>query len=107
MSFNDIEVGLNETNDLRSARYFALHPGRTRPGKFYVREGDIEELPRSSLTFGEVLEFLMRNSVEFQYDKTLYDADTDLGVRLSSRGTIHFYKRSNIFYFGAAFLKAI
>lgn len=65
---------------------------------------DIEAV--AGKTKNDVEEYLMINSVGFNYDKT-FDSDSDRGLRLHDGGSIHFYNKDGIFYLGSVFLMKI
>lgn len=71
MCFDDLEVGLDETNDLKTVRYFGLYPGKTSKGEIRLPNHDGEKITRKVLQMGSVVEYLMINSVGFDYDKRL------------------------------------
>jgi hypothetical protein len=104
MCFDDIEVGLDETKDLSSARYFGLYPGKTDRKKIKMPKKD--EIKADNLHMESVLWYLIDKSVSFSYDKSL-DSETDRGIRFNDGGSAHFYKKNGIFYLGSVFLKKI
>ncbi|MER9117809.1 hypothetical protein NKH93_14460 [Mesorhizobium sp. M0954] len=106
MCFDDLEVGLDEANELKTVRYYGLYPGKTSKGEIRLPKHDSERISRKLLRMSSVLEYLMLNSVAFNYDKTL-DSDTDRGILLDGGYGLHFYGKSGIFYLGAVFFKKI
>ncbi|MER9470753.1 hypothetical protein NKI82_33935 [Mesorhizobium sp. M0482] len=106
MCFDDLEVGLDETNELKTVRYFGLYPGKTRKGEIRLPKLDSEKISKKLFRMSSVVEFLMVNSIGFDYGKTL-DSDSDRGIHLHDGISIHFYEKSGVFYLGAVFLKKI
>lgn len=106
MCFGDLEVGLDETNELKTVRYFGLYPGKTSKGEIRLPKHDSEKITRKLLQMGSVVEYLMINSVGFDYDKA-FDSDSDRGIHLHGGFSIHFYEKSGIFHLGSVFLKKI
>lgn len=105
MCFDDLEVGLDETNERKHARYFGLYPGKTKKNKIILPNKG--EASLNHIRMDSVLSYLVDNSVSFTYDKTLDSGETDRGVRLGDGGSVHFYKRRDFFYLGSVFLKKI
>ncbi|WP_171903265.1 hypothetical protein [Mesorhizobium sp. SEMIA 3007] len=104
MCFDDVEVGLDETKDRSSARYFGLYPGKTDNKK--IKMPGKEEIRSDNLRMETVLWYLIDQSVPFFYDKT-FDSESDRGIRFHDGGTAHFYKKNEAFYLGSVFLKKI
>ncbi|GLS38611.1 hypothetical protein GCM10010869_42060 [Mesorhizobium tianshanense] len=106
MCFDDLEVGLDETNELKTVRYFGLYPGKTHKGEIKLPKHESEKISKKLLQMSSVVGYLMINSVEFNYDKTL-DSESDRGIHLHDGFGLHFYEKSGIFYLGSVFLKKI
>ncbi|MER8368084.1 hypothetical protein [Mesorhizobium sp. M1378] len=106
MCFDDLEVGLDETIELKTVRYYGLYPGKTSKGEIRLPKLDSERISKKLLQMSNVVEYLMINSVGFNYDKT-FDSDSDRGLRLHDGGSIHLYNKAGIFYLGSVFLMKI
>ncbi|MER8389145.1 hypothetical protein NKG60_26520 [Mesorhizobium sp. M1428] len=106
MCFDDLEVGLDETNELKTVRYFGLYPGKTSKGEIRLPKHDSERISKKLMRMSSVMEYLMTNSVGFNYDRT-FDSNSDRGIHLHDGISLHFYEKSGIFYLGAVFLTKI
>ncbi|MER8952875.1 hypothetical protein NKH98_09045 [Mesorhizobium sp. M0833] len=98
----DLEVGLDETNELKTVRYYGLYPWKTSKGEVRIPKLDSERISKTLLQMSNVAEYLVINSVGFNYDKTF-----DSGLRLHDGGSIHLYNKDGIFYLGSVFLMKI
>ncbi|MER8456257.1 hypothetical protein NKJ87_04560 [Mesorhizobium sp. M0027] len=106
MCFDDLELGLDETNELKTVRYFGLYPGKTSKGEVKLPKRDSEKISKKLLQMSSVVEYLIVNSVGFDYDKT-FDSDSDRGIHLHDGFSLHFYEKSGTFYLGSVFLRKI